>query len=309
MLDLAFSQGNKQLIKELILYDWPLSKATAETWQMSPGETSRGWWLRFLDPEQFPRSQVRKAVLEDLFSVCSPATIKRLAFFVDRHGREALKLTDYEAKNVFFKYMYFCGRYEFKNSDLLYISDNSIIVRAVDHVGVSEEYGAHFDSWVGPSAMIGAVGLPSSELEKCICALSALNNSSSDADEDAKLEMEMDAISSGSTVGAGRNRGMSSVSAMPGPITDLAPTGGLGLAAGLGNGLSLGLPPMGGVRGATEVSWAGAGGGAWGGMSPVVRTSPAKSVVGIHFCHIITNSYMNSFTQKQSNKLTNRITN
>ena len=64
---------------------------------------SKGWWLRFLDPYQFRSTQIRVAVLTDIFRGLDPAVVKRLAFFVDDLGRMALSITDHETKKVFFR--------------------------------------------------------------------------------------------------------------------------------------------------------------------------------------------------------------
>jgi hypothetical protein len=104
-------------------------------------------WLSFLDSGKGIDSNIRFAVVTNLFREYDKGVIAKLITIQDEHHRRAIDLTDEKTKAHLEQYLFFCGRYElFSEEAPIHESDTSLVVKAKDHrVDVEEDYLVDFD--------------------------------------------------------------------------------------------------------------------------------------------------------------------
>ena len=156
-----------ELIKALLLYDWPFDRRTGQLLH-----SYRGWWQAFFDPTTLHSEGTRVAVLHTVLRNCSVEDVDRLMALKDSHGRESYALSGGASKSLFVLFKYFCSRYEMDSLDRpVYASDSTIVLKAVDVKLISSAYDSHFDRWTSREGM--TLELRQCDLVDCVVAFAA----------------------------------------------------------------------------------------------------------------------------------------
>ncbi|KAF0719332.1 Aste57867_1116 [Aphanomyces stellatus] len=128
---------------KLLLLDMPI--AAVREGELVPRPNHTFSWTTFLDAAVPIQSNVRLACVQAILARFGAGAALDLAFSKDRHGRDAIHITDDHTRTYFYELLFFCGRYQLMDGPPVHVSPTAVVVLALDHGLCSQVCRARMD--------------------------------------------------------------------------------------------------------------------------------------------------------------------